>query len=312
MRTLMAHQAGLQAVARPLPPGYNLTDWDGMCAALAEQEPWWEPGTNFGYHTNTYRFPRRRNHPARGRATPEPVPPGGDRRTAWHRFPLRLRAGARPRAWPTWIPYVRARRAKRTTVPGSRRTLPRCPGSNSARLLAYGTLPGARRRRELANLARERVPIDERPRNARASPTSSAALAHDGSWRRPPRPRPRSARRGDPHPRGRRRRGARAAKPLRPGLPAHEPRHPAAGTGPRAFGHYGNGAVLGFGDPDGRIAFAYVCNRAGRSWRDPRNIALVDAALRRRLSLVISRRHWRCWLQDGHQPSTFAFQLHPW
>jgi len=44
-----------------------------------------------------------------------------------------------------------------------------------------------------------------------------------------------------------------------------------------AAGHYGNGAVLGFGDPDGHISFAYVCNRAGRSWRDPRNIALVDA-----------------------------------
>ena len=49
------------------------------------------------------------------------------------------------------------------------------------------------------------------------------------------------------------------------------------GPGPRAFGHYGNGAVLGFADPDAGIGFAYVCNRAGRSWRDPRNIALVDA-----------------------------------
>ena len=50
------------------------------------------------------------------------------------------------------------------------------------------------------------------------------------------------------------------------------------GTGPRGFGHYGNGALLGFGDPDNRVAFGYVCNRAGRSWRDPRNIALIDAA----------------------------------
>jgi CubicO group peptidase (beta-lactamase class C family) len=49
------------------------------------------------------------------------------------------------------------------------------------------------------------------------------------------------------------------------------------GPGARSFGHYGNGAVLGFADPDARIAFGYVCNRAGRSWRDPRNIALVDA-----------------------------------
>ena len=49
------------------------------------------------------------------------------------------------------------------------------------------------------------------------------------------------------------------------------------GTGPRTFGHYGNGAVLGFADPDAGLGFGYVCNRAGRSWRDPRNNALVDA-----------------------------------
>ena len=51
----------------------------------------------------------------------------------------------------------------------------------------------------------------------------------------------------------------------------------ALGSGPRTFGHYGNGAVLGFADPDIGLGFGYVCNRAGRSWRDPRNIALVDA-----------------------------------
>ena len=56
VRTLMSHQAGLQAVRKPLPPGYNLTNWDGMCAELAAQEPWWEPGTRFGYHTNTFGF----------------------------------------------------------------------------------------------------------------------------------------------------------------------------------------------------------------------------------------------------------------
>jgi Beta-lactamase len=27
-----------------------------MTAALAEQEPWWEPGTAHGYHVNTFGF----------------------------------------------------------------------------------------------------------------------------------------------------------------------------------------------------------------------------------------------------------------
>ena len=49
------------------------------------------------------------------------------------------------------------------------------------------------------------------------------------------------------------------------------------GPGAHSFGHYGNGAILGFADPHAGMGFGFVCNRAGRSWRDPRNIALVDA-----------------------------------
>ena len=49
------------------------------------------------------------------------------------------------------------------------------------------------------------------------------------------------------------------------------------GPNPRAFGHYGAGALLGVADPDERLGFGYVCNQSGRSWRDPRNIALIDA-----------------------------------
>jgi CubicO group peptidase (beta-lactamase class C family) len=44
----------------PAPP-YDTTveqlcDWEHMCAALAEAEPWWEPGTRFGYHARTFGF----------------------------------------------------------------------------------------------------------------------------------------------------------------------------------------------------------------------------------------------------------------
>ncbi len=55
VRWLLSHQAGLPAVRKPLPEGANL-DWDVMCAALAEQEPWWEPGTRHGYHALTYGY----------------------------------------------------------------------------------------------------------------------------------------------------------------------------------------------------------------------------------------------------------------
>ena len=55
VRQLLSHQAGLPAVRRRLPPGAML-DWPAMTTALAEQEPWWQPGTAHGYHVNTFGF----------------------------------------------------------------------------------------------------------------------------------------------------------------------------------------------------------------------------------------------------------------
>lgn len=53
VRFLLSHQAGLPAVSKPLAPE-TFYDWNAMCAALAEQKPWWEPGTRHGYHAITY------------------------------------------------------------------------------------------------------------------------------------------------------------------------------------------------------------------------------------------------------------------
>jgi CubicO group peptidase (beta-lactamase class C family) len=53
VRFLLSHQAGLPAVRKQLAPE-TFYDWNAMCAALAEQEPWWEPGTRHGYHAITY------------------------------------------------------------------------------------------------------------------------------------------------------------------------------------------------------------------------------------------------------------------
>jgi CubicO group peptidase (beta-lactamase class C family) len=55
LRHVLLHTAGV-----PAPP-YDTTveelcDWDHMCAVLAEAEPWWEPGTRFGYHAKTFGF----------------------------------------------------------------------------------------------------------------------------------------------------------------------------------------------------------------------------------------------------------------
>ncbi len=53
VRYLLNHKAGLAGVRKPLAQG-DLYAWDTMCAALAETEPWWEPGTQHGYHALTF------------------------------------------------------------------------------------------------------------------------------------------------------------------------------------------------------------------------------------------------------------------
>ncbi|MEU5990319.1 serine hydrolase domain-containing protein [Spirillospora sp. NPDC047418] len=55
LRHVLMHTAGV-----PAPP-YDTTvedlcDWEHMCAVLAESRPWWEPGTRFGYHAQTFGF----------------------------------------------------------------------------------------------------------------------------------------------------------------------------------------------------------------------------------------------------------------
>jgi len=55
VRYLLSHKAGLAAVRKPLDDD-ALFDWNKMTSALAEQEPWWEPGTKHGYHALTFGY----------------------------------------------------------------------------------------------------------------------------------------------------------------------------------------------------------------------------------------------------------------
>jgi CubicO group peptidase (beta-lactamase class C family) len=48
-----SHRAGVPAL-RPTFPPEVLYDWRAMGAALAAEEPWWEPGSAHGYHAITY------------------------------------------------------------------------------------------------------------------------------------------------------------------------------------------------------------------------------------------------------------------
>ena len=48
----LAHSAGLSGLDDII-PNETLYDWDAMCRLLAEQAPWWPPGTASGYHAIT-------------------------------------------------------------------------------------------------------------------------------------------------------------------------------------------------------------------------------------------------------------------
>lgn len=276
VRMLLSHQAGLPAIAKPLPPGANLLSWETMTTALAGQAPWWPPGTRFGYHVNTIGFllgelVRRVDGRSIGTYVREEladgfgvdfligVPPAEDGRVAH------------------WFPY-QAAPEEGSQRPWLERDVAMAEGLDLARILAYRNpppLPDGGPNSRVWRAAE--FPSTNPHSNARAlarlfgglacggvidgmrllSATlidRAIAIASDGE-------------------------DAILGRPNRFGLgfqltiPAVRP----LGPGQRTFGHYGNGAVLGFADPDAGLGFGYVCNRAGRSWRDPRNVALVDA-----------------------------------
>ncbi|MFI9838909.1 serine hydrolase domain-containing protein [Nonomuraea sp. NPDC051941] len=53
VRWLLTHQAGLPAIDQPITPREAIA-WEPMVTALAAQRPYWEPGTDHGYHGLTY------------------------------------------------------------------------------------------------------------------------------------------------------------------------------------------------------------------------------------------------------------------
>jgi CubicO group peptidase (beta-lactamase class C family) len=55
IRHALTHTAGVPGVPADTTPE-DLCDWRKMCTAIASAEPWWEPGTRFGYHALTYGY----------------------------------------------------------------------------------------------------------------------------------------------------------------------------------------------------------------------------------------------------------------
>jgi CubicO group peptidase (beta-lactamase class C family) len=265
VRQLLSHQAGLAAIGRELPEG-ALYDWELITRALADQQPWWTPGTGHGYHVHTFGFlvgelVRRVSGERIGaflrREIAEPL-------RAEVSFGLEPRKRAR-RADYVVDPSLRARFAgpRGTSVVDTElyalayMNPPGATGIGTVDTPAWqdAELPSANLHTDARSLARvydallgDAGAIVDRDvlREATAEAVAGADLV--------------------------------LGRPSRFGL-GFQLTQPERPLGPNSgsFGHFGAGGSLGFADPQAGVAFAYVMNSGGPQWQDPRNRALIEA-----------------------------------
>jgi CubicO group peptidase (beta-lactamase class C family) len=279
VRGLMGHRAGLPGVRELLAPDAAY-DWAGMCAALAAQAPWWEPGSDHGYHVNTQGFLvgevlRRATGVPVGRLLRERLcgPLGAD-----YGWGLPAREHARvstvfapqvplttPAQWalafpPTgdeahdtmvWRTYFNPPGLSGigtvNTAPWRQAVIPSTNGHGDARAVA--ALYDAHLRGGAAGAG-----SGGRVRVAGAGLRAEAVeIVSDGPDRV-------------------------LGRPSRFGLGFQLPQ-PTRAIGPSAsaYGHFGYGGSLGMADPDASLAFAFVTNRPGDRWQTPRTQRLLAA-----------------------------------
>ncbi len=266
LRHVLSHRSGLPAIERMVDSAF---DWDAVTAALAEQQPWWEPGTDHGYHVHTLgflvgelvkrvtgdtvgTFLRREVAEPRGADAAYGVAPADRARRADYLF--------------TAETLSRPPRAPTSPSPDARTTLMReraymnPPGATgvgvvNGDLWLSSELPSANMHATAQGIARVYAALidDGDPLLSRETLAEAIAVASDGDDRV-------------------------LARQSRFGLgfqltQAERP----IGPNPRTFGHFGAGGALGFADPDANLAFGYSMNRGGPRWQNPRNRTLLHA-----------------------------------
>ena len=269
IRMVLSHRAGLPGIRRPLPET-AMYEWGTMTAALAAESPWWSPGRTHGYHVNTFGFlageiVRRVSGNSLGelfrRRIAEPleadfsfgVGQEDDGRVADYLFEIEM---APTRDAPPGEEGERAEllRSVYFNPPGISGL-----GTVNTRAWRAAEMPSTNGHGTALAIARiynalacggtidgVRVLGEETIEAAIAEHSCGTDFVLD-----------RPSRFGL---------GFQLTQPERP-----------LGTGRRGFGHFGAGGSLGFADPDQQLAFGYTMNRAGASWQNPRNRALIDA-----------------------------------
>ena len=267
LRDALGHRVGLPALRSPLPP-QAMYDWEFMCSALANEIPWWTPGTSHGYHVNTFGFIvgevlRRVTGKTIGQLIAERIatPLSADIHLG---CPPALHGRMAEFEWPGNPPPA--------TIP---------QGLTDDQLLQFNTYynPSGLSGAQTVNTTEWRqaeIPSTNMHASARGIARMYSALAHDGSINGVRlisgdvlRESTREVSNGDDLVLGRHSRFAHGFQiPL-----------PERGFGPHAeaFGHFGAGGSVGFCDPIARVGFGYVMNQMGPRWQNPRNQALMAA-----------------------------------
>jgi CubicO group peptidase (beta-lactamase class C family) len=273
LRTLLCHGAGLPSLRRRLPQE-AWRDWDAMCAALAAQEPWWEPGAAHGYHVGTWGFlvgevVRRALGCSPGRALRREIagpleadffwglPPQLHHRVAEVDAPNVVPSG--PEQWAKAFPPTGD--AERDTMVWHAYFNP--PGLSGLGLMGSDAwlraeVPSTNGQATARGVARlYDALLRGGPDGARLVGTGllrEATQVHaDGQDRI-------------------------LGRPSRFGLGFQLPM-PERKLGPSeaAFGHYGYGGLLGMADPTAGVAFGFLSSRPGDRWQTPRTRALLQA-----------------------------------
>lgn len=268
LRDAMAHRATVPGIDRPVGDD-EVFDFEAIAAAVADTEPWWQPGTGHGYHVNTLGHVlgepvRRVTDRSLGTVLRERitgpldadgwigVPPSELGRVAEIDFVQNVPAELRPHVGEDRL--ERMRRAAYFnpqglsgigTVNTDRWRLAEVPSTNlTATARGVATV--------FANMLETRVDGQAPllPASLVVEAASTASHGHDLVLDR------------ESH--------------FGLGMMLHQDYRPM-GLSPSAFGHYGNGGSIGFADPEAQVAVGFVINRPGDRWQVPRTRRVLDA-----------------------------------
>ncbi len=276
VKWLLSHRAGLPAL-RELLPDAALYDWDRMVAALAAEQPWWQPGTQHGYHPVTFgwlvgevirrvsgmsvgRFlqaafaaplgldlyigvPATEHHRIARISRPLPDPANLEAASFMQKMMadptgITARAFANPMSIATGTNSVEWRMAE----------IPAANGHGTARAIArfYAALAGGGTLDKVEVLPKDILKYCWDEQSCGTDAVLGIGTRFSYGWM----------------------------------LSQNRP-YAAFGPGRRSFGHPGAGGSLGMADPDRQIALGYVMNRMGTHiLLDPRATRLIEALYR--------------------------------